>query len=85
VRILEQKGLLQDRLTDIMLKENNLSRILELSPYSNVRKEAYDFIQERFPPIQVNSIDSLLPRGFRIQDERINSLKDILQNQQTLS
>jgi len=85
VRILEQKGLLQDRLTDMMLQENNLSRIMELSPYSDVRKEAYHFIQDRFPPVHVNSLDSplILPRS--LLEERVNSLKEMLNDQQNLS
>nr|GEU33908.1 maturase, mitochondrial [Tanacetum cinerariifolium] len=44
--VLERKGLLQDRLFNLMLGEQNLSRIMELSPYTNIRKEAYDFLEE---------------------------------------
>ncbi|GJR35829.1 hypothetical protein Tco_1211513 [Tanacetum coccineum] len=43
--ILERKGLLQDRLFNLMLGEQNLSRIMELSPYTNIRREAYDFLE----------------------------------------
>ncbi|GJY86776.1 hypothetical protein Tco_0500802 [Tanacetum coccineum] len=39
------KGLLQDRLFNLMLGEQNLSRIMELSPYTNIRREAYDFLE----------------------------------------
>lgn len=42
--VLERKGLLQDRLFHLMLGERNLSRIMELSPYKNIRMEAYSFI-----------------------------------------
>nr|GEW92083.1 hypothetical protein [Tanacetum cinerariifolium] len=45
LRILERKGLLQDRLFNLMLGEQNLSRIMELSPYMNIRREAYDFLE----------------------------------------
>ncbi|KAI3679247.1 hypothetical protein L2E82_51542 [Cichorium intybus] len=44
--VLERKGLLQDRLFDLMLGEQNYSRIMELSPYTNIKKEAYDFLEE---------------------------------------
>ncbi|GJS07326.1 hypothetical protein Tco_0364122 [Tanacetum coccineum] len=43
--VLERKGLLQDRLFNLMLSEQNLSRIMELSPYTNIRREAYDFLK----------------------------------------
>ncbi|GJT96686.1 hypothetical protein Tco_1092204 [Tanacetum coccineum] len=43
--VLERKGLLQDRLFNLMLGEQNLSRIMELSPYTNIRREAYDFLE----------------------------------------
>ncbi|GKD91161.1 hypothetical protein Tco_1366668, partial [Tanacetum coccineum] len=43
--ILERKGILQDRLFNLMLGEQNLSRIMELSPYTNIRREAYDFLK----------------------------------------
>ena len=45
VFVLERKGLLQDRLHSLMLGEPNLGRILDLSPYTDIRKEAYDFLQ----------------------------------------
>nr|GEY94593.1 hypothetical protein [Tanacetum cinerariifolium] len=43
--VLERMGLLQDRLFNLMLGEQNLSRIMELSPYTNIRREAYDFLE----------------------------------------
>nr|GFB00254.1 hypothetical protein [Tanacetum cinerariifolium] len=48
--ILERKGLLQDRLFNIMLGEQNLSCIMELSPYTNIRREAYDFLEGKVEP-----------------------------------
>ena len=78
LRVLERKGLLQDGLTNLMLSEPNLSRVLELSPYSNVRQEAYHFIQDRFPPIFLNSLD-LSPSRFVIEDS-LNCLRSITTN-----
>ena len=67
LRVLEMKGILQDKLTNLMLNEPNIGRIMELSPYSDVRKEAYHFIQDRYPPIFLNSFD-LPPSRFIIND-----------------
>lgn len=49
--VLERKGLLQDRLFNLMLGEQNLSRIMELSPYTNIRREAYDFLEGKVEPV----------------------------------
>ncbi|GKA00762.1 hypothetical protein Tco_0673427 [Tanacetum coccineum] len=49
--ILERKGLLQDRLFNLMLGKQNLSRIMELSPYTNIRREAYDFLEGKVEPV----------------------------------
>ena len=51
VRVLEKKGILQDKLAELMLNEHHIDRIREMSPYSDLRKEAYHFIQDRFPPL----------------------------------
>nr|WMB96824.1 hypothetical protein [Solanum melongena]WMB96866.1 hypothetical protein [Solanum melongena]WMB97047.1 hypothetical protein [Solanum aethiopicum] len=67
LRVLELKGPIQERLTHLMLSEPNIGRIMELSPYSDVRKEAHHFIQDRFPPVFVNSFD-LPPSHFLIND-----------------
>lgn len=48
---LERKGLIQDRLYDLMLGERKIDRIMDLSPYSDVRKEAYHFIQSKLEPV----------------------------------
>lgn len=75
VRVLEKKGLLQDRLTNLMLNEHNIDRIMEISPYSDVRKEAYHFIQDRFPPLNINSLEYPLRLQQRyIMDENLNSI-----------
>jgi hypothetical protein len=34
-----------------MLGEQNLSRIMELSPYKNIRMEAYNFIEASVEPL----------------------------------
>ncbi|KAL0391414.1 UNVERIFIED_CONTAM: 60S ribosomal protein L5, mitochondrial, partial [Sesamum latifolium] len=44
LQILEVKGVLQDKLNDLMLSESNLARILQLSPYENIREQAFSFI-----------------------------------------
>ena len=67
LRVLERKGILQDKLTNLMLSEPNLSLIMEVSPYSDVRSEAYHFIQNRFPPIHLNSM-AIPPSRFIIND-----------------
>ena len=47
LQVLERKGILQDRLQNLLLGERNIDRILELSPYSDIRREAYSFIEDR--------------------------------------
>lgn len=51
LQILEKKAQLQETLHNLMLHETNLRRILEISPYSDVRKEAYNFIQSKVEPV----------------------------------
>lgn len=41
VLIWEKKALLQDRLFSFMISEENIHRILELSPYEDIRKEVF--------------------------------------------
>ena len=48
VQILEKKALLQERLQN---HEQNIDRIIEMSPYTNVRAEAYHFIQNKVEPV----------------------------------
>jgi len=48
---LEQKGEIQNRLHELMLSEQRIERIMELSPYSDVRKEAYHFLQDKLEPV----------------------------------
>ncbi|KAI4377093.1 hypothetical protein MLD38_014779 [Melastoma candidum] len=52
LRVLEQKGFLQEKLHSLMLEEDRLSRILELSPYSDIRKEAFHFLQDKLEPLE---------------------------------
>ncbi|KAF5201720.1 Cytochrome c-type biogenesis protein CcmF, mitochondrion, partial [Thalictrum thalictroides] len=54
LRVLERKGLLQERLFNLMLGEPKIDRIMELSHFNNVQKEAYNFIEE-----QVSAVSSL--------------------------
>lgn len=48
---MERQGFLQDKLVDLMLSETKIQLILELSPYTDIRKEAYSFIQEQVSPV----------------------------------
>lgn len=50
IPILEKKAFLQERLQDLMLNEQNIARILEISPYTNVREEAYHFLNYQVEP-----------------------------------
>ncbi|KAL0310401.1 UNVERIFIED_CONTAM: Cytochrome c oxidase subunit [Sesamum calycinum] len=38
-------GALQDKLNAMMLEEPNLARIIQLSPYDNIREQAFSFIE----------------------------------------
>lgn len=51
LKLLERKGQLQDRLFNLMISEPNLDRIMELSPYTNVRKEIDEFLEEQVSPV----------------------------------
>jgi hypothetical protein len=51
LRVLERKGLLQERLVNLMLGEQNIHQILSLSPSTNVRQEASHFLQEKVEPV----------------------------------
>lgn len=67
--VLDRKGILQDRLFNLMLGEQNIDRIMELSPYTNVRKEAYDFIHYKVEPL--NSLQHSFQR--HLMDGSLNS------------
>lgn len=49
--VLERKGLLQKKLSHLMRYEQKITRILELSPYTNIQQEAYDFIEGKVEPV----------------------------------
>lgn len=77
LQVLERKGILQDRLTSMMLNERNLARIMDLSPYTNVRQEAYNFIQSQLSP--VSSLEHAFQR--HLMDGNLNSyLADLDRN-----
>ncbi|KAK4412010.1 60S ribosomal protein L5, mitochondrial [Sesamum alatum] len=59
LQVLEGKGVLQDKLHDLMLGEPNLNRILQLSPYKNIREQAFAFIEDS-TEIYVSRQDPLL-------------------------
>lgn len=67
--VLERKGILQDRLFNLMLGEQNIDRIMELSKYTNVRKEAYYFIHYKVEPL--NSLQHSFQR--HLMDGSLNS------------
>lgn len=75
--VLERKGILQDRLFNLMLGEQNIDRIMELSPYTNVRKEAYYFIHYKVEPL--NSLQHSFQR--HLMDGSLNSfIKELNQH-----
>lgn len=49
--VLERKGLLQDKLFDLLMGEQKIERIMGLSPYQNIRAEAYDFLEGKVEPV----------------------------------
>lgn len=52
LRVLEQKALLQDKLFELMVSQENLPRIYEICLHnqSDIRKEAYEFLQDKVEP-----------------------------------
>lgn len=53
LRVLEQKGLLQDRLFELMLAQSNLESIYKVCLHNGqtyIRREAYEFLQEKVKP-----------------------------------
>ena len=70
----ERKGLLQDRLHTLLLEEPNLAQILRVSPYTDIRRGAFDFLE--------NSTESLnaLRHAFQrdLMDGLLNSYMDDL-------
>ena len=78
--VLEPKGVLQDKLKNLMLEEPNLGRILEFSPYNNIREGAFDFIQDKVEPVsdlqhafQRNILDGTLNSFIQDIDRRVPS------------
>lgn len=54
LKVLEQKGNIQEKLFTSMISEPNLGRILEISPFTNIRAEAYHYIEDK-----VSAVSSL--------------------------
>lgn len=48
---MENKAILQDKLFNLMVNERNLEPIVNLSPYDDIRKEAYRFIEYKVEPV----------------------------------
>lgn len=75
--VLERKAVLQDRLFNLMISEQNIDRIMELSPYTHIRKEAYDFIHNKVEPL--NSLQHSFQRN--LMDGSLNSfIKELNQH-----
>ncbi|KAL6969149.1 hypothetical protein U1Q18_041072, partial [Sarracenia purpurea var. burkii] len=51
LKILEFKARVQDVLFQTMLSEPRLEHILNVSPYSEIRAKAFDFIEDKLEPI----------------------------------
>lgn len=75
LQILEKKALVQERLFSLMIAENNLSRILELSPHSNIRKEAYDFLEMEVAPLNDLSNESVTRELGNLLDSLVNEIE----------
>jgi uncharacterized membrane protein YhaH (DUF805 family) len=69
VKIWEKKALLQDRLFSFLISESRIDRIMELSPFDNIRKEAFEFIDGEVEDL--NELRSSLQRSQ--MDERLSS------------
>ncbi|KAL0281747.1 UNVERIFIED_CONTAM: Cytochrome c oxidase subunit [Sesamum radiatum] len=66
LQILEVKGALQNRLHELMLSEPNLPRILELSPYNNIREHAFSFIEDSTE--SVSALRHSFSAGYHVGD-----------------
>lgn len=79
LQVLEKKAMLQDRLQNLMITEINIDRIMELSPYTDVRKEAYHFIESKVEP--VSSLSHAFQR--HIMEGSLNSFINQLSEDET--
>ena len=66
---MERKAVVQDGLFNLLISEQNIGRIMELSPYENIRQEAYAFIQNKVEPL--NSLEHAFQRN--LMDGSLNS------------
>jgi len=60
LQLMEKKALLQERLQELIINEQNIERIMELSPYTEIRKEADFFLREKVAPL--NSLEHAFQR-----------------------
>lgn len=51
VQIFEKKAFLQEALFSLIHSPRNIERIRELSPYDNIRAEAFDYIEKQVEPL----------------------------------
>lgn len=79
LQFLEKKAMLQDRLQNLMINEKNIDRIMKLSPYTDVRKEAYNYIQSKVEP--VSSLSHAFQR--HIMEGSLNSFINQLPEDET--
>nr|GEZ46043.1 hypothetical protein [Tanacetum cinerariifolium] len=77
--VLQRKGLLQDRLFNLMLGERNLSRIMELSLYTNIRREAYDLLEVAILSfsVSIGLVFSVSLRGYKIEKNALDGCPGI--------
>ena len=47
----EKKAVLQDRLHNLMVNDKNIEQIMNLSPYDDIRREAYKFLEYKVEPV----------------------------------
>ena len=75
--VLERKGIVQEKLFNLMLSEQKIDRIMELSPFSNVREQTYDFIEDK-----VSAVNAMRhPFQRHLMDGNLNSfINDLNQN-----
>ena len=69
LQFLEKKALLQERLHELMINEAHIELIMELSPYSEIKKEAYFFLHDKLASL--NNLEHAFQR--HLMDGNLNS------------
>lgn len=55
MEVLERKLKTQEILFNLLISERDLERLLSISLFDNIRKEAYEFVQEKIHNFEDNS------------------------------